>query len=155
MQWPNFWSSKGEKSEEDSPAKSPGKVLDSLIDTAKPSNSSSTTPSTTSPPSKALDLDWHSYLTPQTIISTVILTSGCIGFYKFYRTFLRRIPVATNISPGFFRKRSVFGKVTSVGDGDNFRIFHTPGGILTGWGWWRSIPADKKALRNNTVCHGS
>ena len=147
MRWPDFWSSKGEKSDEDSSAKSPGEVLDSLIDAAKPSNSSSATP----PPPRSLDLDWHSYFTPQTIVSTVILTSGCIGFYKFYRTFLRRIPAAVNISPRFFRKRSVFGKVTSVGDGDNFRIYHTPGGTLAGWGWWRSIPTDKKALKNNTV----
>jgi endonuclease YncB( thermonuclease family) len=41
--------------------------------------------------------------------------------------------------------------VTSVGDGDNFRFFHTPGGRLAGWGWLRSIPTDKKALRNQTI----
>jgi hypothetical protein len=43
--------------------------------------------------------------------------------------------------------------VTSVGDGDNFRIFHTPGGRLAGWGWllWKRVPRGKKELRDNTV----
>ena len=148
MRWPSFWSSpETEKSDQDSLAQSPGEVSDSLLDTATPSNS---TPAI-STSAKALDWNWSSYTEPQTIISTIALTSACIGFYKFYRSFLRRIPAAGNISPAFFRKRSVFGKVTSVGDGDNFRVFHTPGGWLAGWGWWRRIPSDKKALKNNTV----
>jgi hypothetical protein len=43
--------------------------------------------------------------------------------------------------------------VTSVGDGDNFRIYHTPGGRLAGWGWLpgRRIPMDKKELKDQTV----
>jgi hypothetical protein len=150
MRWPSFWSSpKDEKSDQDSSAQSPGEVLESLLDTVKPSNSTPTTSTPTS--AKPFEWNWRSYTEPQTIVSTIALTSACIGFYKFYRTFLRRIPVAGNISPNFFRKRSVFGQVTSVGDGDNFRVFHTPGGWLAGWGWWRPIPGDKKALKNNTV----
>jgi hypothetical protein len=149
MRWPSFWSSpENEESDQESSAQSAGEVLDSLLDTVKPSNSTPTSPVTTSKP---FEWDWQSYTEPQTIISTIALTSACIGFYKFYRTFLRRIPAAVNINPSFFRKRSVFGQVTSVGDGDNFRIFHTPGGWLAGWGWWRPIPKDKKALKNNTV----
>jgi hypothetical protein len=157
MRWPSFWSSPKDKKPDQNPsAQSPGEVLDSLLDAAKPSNStpatSTSTPTTSIPaPPKPFEWGWRSYIEPQTIISTIALTSACIGFYKFYRTFLRRIPAAGNISPSFFRKRSLFGHVTSVGDGDNFRIFHTPGGWLAGWGWWRSIPADKKALKNNTV----
>lgn len=148
MRWPNFWSpSENEEPDNEASARLPGEVLDSSPGTANPSDSSLAT----NPVSNQLDLDWHSYITPQTLISTAVLTSGCIGFYKFYRTFLRRIPAAGNISPAFFRKRSVFGKVTSVGDGDNFRIYHTPGGWLAGWGWWRSIPTNKKALKDNTV----
>ena len=148
MRWPSFWSSsKDEKSDRDSSAQSPGEILDSLFDTEKPPNSAPAT----STSSKPLDWSWRAYTEPQTIVATVALTSACIGFYKFYRTFLHRIPAAGNISPAFFRKRSVFGQVTSVGDGDNFRIFHTPGGWLAGWGWWRPIPLEKKALKNNTV----
>jgi len=38
-----------------------------------------------------------------------------------------------------------------VGDADNFHLFHMPGGRLTGWGWLRKIPEEKKALKGNTV----
>lgn len=152
MRWPSFWSSPmDEKPDQDLSAESPGNVSESLVDTVKHSSSTPTPPSSTPSSPKLLDWNWHPYTEPQTIISTIALTSACIGFYKFYRTFLRRIPAAVNINPSFFRKRSVFGQATSVGDGDNFRIFHTPGGWLAGWGWWRPIPKDKKALKNNTV----
>ena len=150
MRWPSLWSSpKDDKADQASPVQPPGEVLDDLLETLNPSISNTTPSNPTS--SRSFDWNWHSYTEPQTVISTIALTSACIGFYKFYRTFLRRIPAAVNVSPSFFRKRSVFGQVTSVGDGDNFRIFHTPGGRLAGWDWWRPIPKDKKALKNNTV----
>jgi len=40
-----------------------------------------------------------------------------------------------------------------VGDGDNFRLYHTPGGRLLGWGWFpgRKVPTDPKELRQRTV----
>lgn len=40
-----------------------------------------------------------------------------------------------------------------MGDGDNFRLYHTPGGKLTGWGWlpWKKVPTLKKELRDKTV----
>jgi hypothetical protein len=90
---------------------------------------------------------------PQTVVATVVLTSVSLGFFTFYRKFLRRIPQAANINPDWLRKRSLVGKVTSVGDGDNFRIWHTPGGRLAGWGWLpgRRVPTDKKELKNQTV----
>lgn len=37
------------------------------------------------------------------------------------------------LKPSLFRRRSLYGYVTSVGDGDNFHLFHTPGGRLLGW----------------------
>ena len=151
MRWPSFWSSPvDEEPHQGSSAESPDKTRESLVDTVKHSSCPSPPPPALSLP-KFLDWNWRPYTEPQTIISTIALTSACIGFYKFYRTFLRRIPAAVNINPSFFRKRSVFGQVTSVGDGDNFRVFHTPGGWLAGWGWWRPIPKDKKALKNKTV----
>jgi len=90
---------------------------------------------------------------PQTIVATAVLTTACLGLFKFYRSYLRRIPQATNITPGFLRRRSLVGKVTSVGDGDNFRFYHTPGGRLAGWGWLpgRRVPTDKKELKDKTV----
>lgn len=98
--------------------------------------------------------DWRHYTDPRTVIPTILLTSTILVSVSVYRSYLRRIPAASYIRPKFFRKRSLFGRVTSVGDADNFHLFHTPGGRLTGWGWLpgrKQIP-EKKALKNNTVC---
>ncbi|KAL2808132.1 nuclease domain protein [Aspergillus granulosus] len=96
---------------------------------------------------------WASFTSPQTLIATAILTSAILSAARFHRRYLRRFPDATSIPTTYFRRRSIFGKVTSVGDGDNFRIFHTPGGRLAGWGWlpWKRVPTLKKELRNNTI----
>lgn len=115
------------------------------------SNSSSyPTPATNNSDSS---LDWTAFTESRTLISTVLLTSGILLAVRFHRSYLRRIPDAPSISPSFLRRRTIFGKVTSVGDGDNFRIFHTPGGRLAGWGWlpWKKIPTAKKELKDNTV----
>lgn len=55
------------------------------------------------------------------------------------------------MAPGSFRKRSIFGQVTRVGDGDNFHLYHTPGGRLTGWGWLRKVPEKAVDLKKRTV----
>lgn len=87
------------------------------------------------------------------VIQSVILTAGTLVLIRAYNTWLRRIPNAEHIKPAYFRKRSVFGKVTSVGDGDNFRLFHTPGGRLAGWEWlpWRQIPSRREDLTSKTI----
>jgi hypothetical protein len=97
--------------------------------------------------------DWSHYTDPRTIVPTLLLTTTILVSVRLYRSYLRRIPEATYISPGFFRKRSLLGTVTRVGDADNFHLFHTPGGRLTGWGWmpWRKIPDKKADLKGNTV----
>src|SRR5205809_8044171 len=86
--------------------------------------------------------DWKEYIEPRNLIPTVLLTTTTLILIHVYRNYLRRIPQVGNIQPGFFRRRSLFGMVTSVGDGDNFRLFHTPGGRLAGWGWFpgRKVP---------------
>lgn len=40
-----------------------------------------------------------------------------------------------------------------MGDGDGFRLFHMPGGRLTGWEWlpWRKVPERRAGLKDNTV----
>ena len=98
--------------------------------------------------------DWSHYTDTRNLVPVVLLTTTIIGSYAFYRSYLRRIPQASLIQPGFWRKRSLFGKVTSVGDGDNFRLFHTPGGRLAGWGWLpgRRVPSERKELQDKTVC---
>ena len=83
-----------------------------------------------------------------------ITAGGAIGagaFYIYYNYF-RRIPSASYIRPSFFRKRSLFGRVTRVGDGDGFHLFHTPGGKFVGWGWLRKVPENRKKLKERTVC---
>lgn len=98
-------------------------------------------------------IDWSAFTEPRTLIPTLILTSAILGAARFHRSYLRRYPDAASIPASYFRNRSISGKVTSVGDGDNFRLFHTPGGRLAGWGWlpWKTVPKEKKELRDNTV----
>jgi hypothetical protein len=159
MRWPSFWSSSPSQDEKNKDHKhatndtqTSGEVLDNLL-SSKPSRKASSSQYLT---------NWSSLLTtspaqiltsPETLLPTLVLTGTCLAFYTFYRSYLRRIPAAGNISPGFFRKRSLVGRVTSVGDGDNFRVFHTPGGRLAGWGWlpWRKVPTEKKELKHKTV----
>ena len=90
---------------------------------------------------------------PRNVIATVLLTGASLLSIRYYKLYLRRIPEAVNIPNTFFRKRSIFGRVTSVGDGDNFRVFHTPGGHLAGWGWLpgRTVPAKREDLKAQTV----
>ena len=95
--------------------------------------------------------DWSHYTDPRNVIPVVLLTTTALVSVRLHRLYLRRIPEATYIRPGFFRKRSLFGTVTRVGDADNFHLFHMPGGRLTGWGWLRKIPEEKKALKGKTV----
>ena len=100
--------------------------------------------------------DWSHYTLPSTVIPTLALTTTILVSLHVYRSYLRRIPGASSISPSFWRKRSLYGTVTSVGDGDNFRVFHTPGGLLAGWGWmWgRKVPKGR-ALKDRTVSYAS
>lgn len=97
--------------------------------------------------------DWEHYTQPSVIIPSLALTVTTLFMVHLYKKYLRRIPSSEYIRPGFFRRRSLFGTVTRVGDGDNFRLFHTPGGRLAGWGWtWRRVPSEKKVLTAKTVC---
>ncbi|KAL8992481.1 MAG: hypothetical protein Q9169_007071 [Polycauliona sp. 2 TL-2023] len=97
--------------------------------------------------------DWSHYRDPRNIIPVVVLTGSAFVLSTFYRSYLKRLPQAIDIGPKFWRKRSVFGKVTSVGDADNFRIYHTPGGRLAGWGVlpWRTVPGTIKELKDKTI----
>ncbi|GAQ33651.1 putative endonuclease lcl3 [Aspergillus tubingensis] len=98
-------------------------------------------------------LDWSAYTELRTLIPTLVLTTGILSAFTLHRTYLRRFPTAVNITPAYYRRRSILGKVTSVGDGDNFRIYHTPGGRLAGWGWvpWKKVPTTRKELRDQTI----
>ncbi|KAH8676002.1 hypothetical protein BX600DRAFT_508188 [Xylariales sp. PMI_506] len=95
--------------------------------------------------------DWEHFKDPRNWVPTVLVTTTVLASVQIYRSYLRRIPGAIHVQPSFFRKRSVFGKVTSVGDGDNFHLYHTPGGRLAGWGWLRRVPNKKPDLRGKTI----
>ncbi|KAL4776807.1 putative endonuclease lcl3 [Aspergillus nidulans var. acristatus] len=136
MRWPP-WSSK---------------TQESAIADDKQQNCTSLLPITTNQPDKAAILDWAAFTELRTLIPTLILTTAILSAARFHRSYLRRFPDAQSIDAAYFRRRSIYGKVTSVGDGDNFRIFHTPGGRLAGWEWlpWKRIPKGKE-LRDNTI----
>lgn len=96
--------------------------------------------------------DWSHYTSPQTIIASVVTTATTLALIRVYKTYMRRIPNVEYLKPGLFRKRTIYGIVTRVGDGDNFHLFHTPGGRLMGWDWlpWRRIARARK-LKDKTV----
>ncbi|KAF2278116.1 SNase-domain-containing protein [Westerdykella ornata] len=96
---------------------------------------------------------WPTLRDPGTLLPTLVFTLTTISAVRLYKSYLRRIPSVNHIKPGYFRSKSLFGKVTSVGDADNFRMFHTPGGRLAGWGWlpWKRVPTSKEALAGNTI----
>ncbi|KAK4944831.1 putative endonuclease lcl3 [Elasticomyces elasticus] len=95
---------------------------------------------------------WSHFVSLNVVVPSLVLTVATLGFLRFYKTYLRRIPNTSHIKPELYRRRSLFGYVTSVGDGDNFRLFHTPGGRLAGWGWlpWRRVKGMKR-LQNKTI----
>ncbi|RYP56488.1 hypothetical protein DL771_011807 [Monosporascus sp. 5C6A] len=95
--------------------------------------------------------DWQHYKDPRNWIPTLLVTTTVVVSLQIYRSYLRRIPGAIHVQPSFFRKRSLLGRVTSVGDGDNFHLFHTPGGRLAGWEWLRKIPTKKADLKGRTI----
>jgi hypothetical protein len=96
--------------------------------------------------------NWEHFTEPQVLVPTLLMTTGILGTIRIYRSYVRRIPQAKYIKPAYFRKRSLFGVVTRVGDGDNFHLFHTPLGRIAGWGWLRTVPKTGKALSGKTVC---
>lgn len=94
------------------------------------------------------------YTSTQTITFSAITALTTLALLRLYKTYLRRIPTVDYLKPGFFRRRSIYGYVTRVGDGDNFHLYHTPGGRLAGWGWLSGRKVQNltaKALKNRTV----
>ncbi|WFD32083.1 micrococcal nuclease [Malassezia sp. CBS 17886] len=75
---------------------------------------------------------WPTRIAVQTLSSpwgsaAVSATALVAGTY-IWRRYLRRIPTAAYLTPAVMRTRRVIvGRVTSVGDADGFRVFHTPG----------------------------
>lgn len=79
-------------------------------------------------------------LNPDVVLLSLLFAGSFLGARSAFNRYLRQLTKVTEIPSSVFRKRWLYGKVTSVGDGDNFHFFHMPGGILGGWGWLREIP---------------
>lgn len=111
------------------------------------------------------------YTSTSSLVPALILTSAILISIRTYKRHFRRIPTEAHLHPTRHlssqhttadlsaaakserrtSSSSLFGRVTSVGDADNFRFYHTPGGWLAGWHWLRNVPATAKALRNETL----
>ncbi|KAI6160994.1 hypothetical protein EDD17DRAFT_1591379 [Pisolithus thermaeus] len=87
--------------------------------------------------------------TPYTAVAFIAgIATGTCGVFMWNR-WLRRIRTADWVTPDILtRRRWVKGIVTSVGDADNFRLYHTPG---IGWGWFRTVPTSVKDLKDQTI----
>ncbi|EGW32603.1 uncharacterized protein SPAPADRAFT_153741 [Spathaspora passalidarum NRRL Y-27907] len=93
-----------------------------------------------------------SILHPKVLLFTAGLTTSIFLSYRFYKRYIRRIRNYLDLTSSILNNRqSLYGYVTSVPDGDNFRFYHTPGGRLLGWGWLRSIPTTRAALKDETL----
>lgn len=93
-----------------------------------------------------------SLLHPKVLLMTAGATASILLSYKFYTRYIRRIRSYLDLSHDILDgQRNLYGKVTRVGDGDNFRFFHTPGGIIAGWGWLRKIPTKPLELKDETL----
>ncbi|KAG4302925.1 hypothetical protein PCANB_000756 [Pneumocystis canis] len=94
----------------------------------------------------------HSWISISILFPTMTLTYAILMIHRFYRQHLMRYSTALSFPASMLnRKHVLLGVVTSVGDADNFRLFHTPGGFLAGWHWLRSIPSLRKDLKDQTI----
>nr|GAT55274.1 predicted protein [Mycena chlorophos] len=99
-------------------------------------------------------LPWSSVLVDEYGVFVAVFSLGCAttaATALVYRRYLRRIRNADWITPNMLGRRWVKGRVTSVGDSDNFRFYHTPG---LGWRWplkLRTVPSTTKGLKDQTI----
>lgn len=90
--------------------------------------------------------------TGSSLIFDAAFCATVIGGFFAWRRYLRQFSSAMQIPDSQLRGRTIFGKVLSVGDADNFRLYHTPGGYLAGWGWLRRIPrVNSRGIGSSTI----
>lgn len=91
-------------------------------------------------------------LHPKVLLLSAGLTVGLYSSYRLYNRYIRRVRTYLDLTPSILDgQRKLYGKVTRVGDGDNFRFYHTPGGVFMGWGWARQVPTTRSALKDETL----
>ena len=74
------------------------------------------------------------------LIDSCLILGTVFGAIAGYRRYLRQYTSVESIPHTVFKRRWLYGKATSVGDGDNLRFYHMPGGLLGGWGIFREVP---------------
>ncbi|EMG45381.1 LCL3 Probable endonuclease LCL3 [Candida maltosa Xu316] len=93
-----------------------------------------------------------SFIHPKVLLLSAGITTSIFLGYRFYTRYVKRIRTYLDLTPSIMENNiKLYGYVTRVGDGDNFRFFHTPGGILMGWGWLRKIPTTRAGLKDETL----
>lgn len=93
-----------------------------------------------------------SFLDPKVLLMSAAISSSAFLSYRIYSRYVRRIKTYLDLTPSMLEgQRTLYGKVTRVGDGDNFRFYHTPGGVLLGWRWLREIPTKPHELKDETL----
>lgn len=98
-------------------------------------------------PVNSTSQDYYGALEPRVWLLSAGLAASAIFSYKIYRRYFRRIRSILDFTPEALEKNhKLYGYVTRVGDGDNFRFYHTPGGWLLGWGWLRKVPLDNRRI---------
>ncbi|KAF8322755.1 uncharacterized protein EI90DRAFT_2473253 [Cantharellus anzutake] len=91
---------------------------------------------------------WVAAWTP-VLASAVLGSVLTIAGISVYVRFFRRFPTSDAVRPVVLAERRwIKGVVTSVGDGDNFRLYHTPGPF---WSKFRRVPDTSKELQNKTI----
>jgi hypothetical protein len=79
---------------------------------------------------------------------TLTVPLGIFALYMLYQKAFKRYPSVQHLPASIFlnkRKTLLRGKVTSVGDGDNFRFYHLPPLYLF------RVPTTRKGRCSNTV----
>ena len=151
MPWPSIWpfsSSSPSDSTNSNTSKKQQEQQPSIL-SAFSSLSSSTENANPSPVSAALDTNLFSRLSKAPLESTLLILTISITSILAYRgqqSYLSHLSTASRIPPSFYTKRrTISGLCTSVGDGDNFRLYHSPGGRLAGYFWLsgRRIKVDR------------
>ncbi|KAL1411318.1 putative endonuclease lcl3 [Vanrija albida] len=84
--------------------------------------------------------------------SASLAVLGTLGGVRVYRRFFKRIRNADSLSTAVLDKKPwIRGVVTRVGDGDNFRLYHTPGPFWRYPFKLRRVPSTPKELKDNTL----
>lgn len=84
---------------------------------------------------------------PLNTFYSISLILGVLGgSFLGYHRYLKQCKGVRDIPSQWIKRKWLYGKVTAVGDGDNFHFYHLPGGSLGGWGWIRPIPKLERAI---------